>query len=334
MKKIIIIVLCLYLFSCGRKDLHDTASTMPSIHISSNGDTIIFDNLEQVNLFETEIIKPDTLETQLEAPGKIAALIMSSQQGADRPLILFDDPELSGNYTQLIQHQINIHQIQNVNIKQRQIELERIKDLYTKGASSGQDLLNAETALAIEMTNLLNEKAALIEHETKLISAGFSVEQLKKTPPGSAILICEIPENLMNYVQSNQTCFIHFSAMANQDIKAKVEALADIVDNETRMIKVRILLNQQSGIIKLGMFAQVKFYLKKFEGLSVNKSSLITVQGKHYVFVKKNINTMVRRQVKIGSQMENRVVVYDGIKVGEEVVITQAFQLKGLSFGY
>lgn len=334
MKKIIKIILYLFLLGCGRKDLHDPASTKPFIHVSSNGDTITFDKIDQVKLFETEIIKPDTLETQLDAPGKIAALILSSQQGADRPLILFDDPELSGNYTQLIQHQINIQQIQNVNIKQRQIELERIKDLYAKGASSGQDLLNAETALAMEMTHLSNEKAALIEHETKLISAGFSVEQLKKTPPGSAILICDIPENLMNYIQEGQTCYIHFSSLANQNIRAKVEALADIVDNETRMIKVRIVLNQQSGKIKLGMFAQVKFDLKKFEGLSVSKSSLITVQGKHYVFVKKNANTMERRQIKIGSQMGNRIVVYDGIKAGEEVVINQAFQLKGLSFGY
>jgi cobalt-zinc-cadmium efflux system membrane fusion protein len=55
-------------------------------------------------------------------------------------LSLFDNPELSGNYTQLLQHLTMINQIQNINIRQRKTELSRIKDLQEHGAATGKDL--------------------------------------------------------------------------------------------------------------------------------------------------------------------------------------------------
>lgn len=334
MKKFVYIFTSLVIFSaCGSKEnkIHLKQST-PTV--SADGITISFPDDETVAFFKTEKIASANIEAELNAPGKIAATVLSSREGASQNIVLFDNPELAGNYTQLIQHQININQIQNINVKQRQLELERTKDLQLHGAATGQDLLNAQTALAMEQTNLANEKAALIEHETKLKSGGFSPEILRRAKAGTAYIICDIPENQIGKIKEGQSCNIDFTAYPNEKFTGKIDAVADMVDNTTRMVKVRISINNATDKLKSGMFANISFGLSEGNFISVYKTSLITVQGKNYVFVKKSANEFERREVQTGQQIADRIIVFGGLSNGDEIAVEGVMQLKGLSFGY
>lgn len=302
--------------------------------VTNSGKTISFPDVDNMTFFKTEKISNGNIEAELNAPGKIAATVLPSKEGATQNIILFDNSDLAGNYTQLIQHQINISQIQNINIKQKQLELVRTKDLYSHGAVTGQDLLNAQTALSMEQTNLANEKAALIEHETKLKLGGFNPEVLRKAKTGTAFIICDIPENQISKIKENQTCNITFTAYPNEKFTAKIDAIADMVDNVTRMVKVRILISNTTNKLKSGMFANISFGLNENNVISINKNSLVTVQGKNYVFVKKSASEFERREIQTGQQIGNKIIVFDGLIDGEELAIEGVMQLKGLSFGY
>jgi hypothetical protein len=333
-KNTIYILLFLVLFSsCGSNENKPTVEqTTPTV--SNNGTTISFPNTNTVSFFKTEKINSTTIEAELNSPAKIVATVLPSGEGASQNIILFDNPELSGNYTQLIQHQINISQIQNINLKQKQIELERTKDLVLHGAATGQDLLNAQTALSIEQTNLANEKAALIEHETKLKSGGFNPEILRKAKAGTAYIICDIPENQISKIKAGQSCNIVFTAFPNEKITGKVDAIADLLDNVTRMVKVRITIQNAANKLKAGMFATVSFGISEGNFITISKTSLITVQGKNYVFVKKSATEFERREIQTGQQIGDRLIVFSGLDNGDEIAIEGVMQLKGLSFGY
>lgn len=334
MKKILYIFsILLFLISCVRKEKNrEDKKTTPVV--GNNGQTIFFPDKETLSFFKTEKVSSRNLKAVFTAPAKIAATIVASGEGGLQNIVLFEDPELAGNYTQLIQHQINISQIQNVNIKQKQIELERTKDLYLHGAATEQDLLNAQTALSMEQTNLANEKAALIEHEAKLISGGFAPDILRKAKPGTAYLICDIPENQIGKIQQGSACTILFTSFPNEKFTGRIDAIADVVDNATRMGKVRIYVNNSSGKLKVGMFANVSFDLSEGNFISISKSSLVTVQGKSYVFVKKSANEFERREIQTGQQIGDRIIVFSGLENGDEIAIEGVMQLKGLSFGY
>lgn len=324
----------LFLVACSG---HKNGSERPenlTPHVTENGTLITFPTAESMSFFETEKIGNTQLNSEITAPAKVAAMVMKSDEGASQNIILFDNPELAGNYTLLIQHTININQIQNVNIKQKKIELDRVKDLQSHGAATGKDLLEAQTLLSMEETNLANEKAAIIEHETKLKAGGFNVEVLRKAETGSAYVICDIPENQISLIKENNSCTIQFTAFPNEKFKGIVDEVADMIDQTTRMFKMRITVSNAQGKLKAGMFATVSMGVSQGNNLSVNKNSLITVQAKSYVFVKTNATTFIRKEVSLGNEIDDRVIIYSGINSGDEVASKGVMQLKGLSFGY
>lgn len=334
MKNLVYIFLFLVLFvSCEKKE-NKTIKEQVAPIVSENGTSIAFPDTEIVSFFKTEKVSNTHIDARLNAPGKIAAVILPSGEGALQNIILFDNPDLAGNYTQLIQHQINIRQMQTINIRQKQIELERTKNLHAHGTATGQELLNVQTELSIEQTGLENERAALIEHEVKLKSAGFDPDILRKAKAGTTYIICDIPENQISKIKEGQSCTISFTAFPNKNFNGKIEALADMVDNTTRMIKVRILLDNSANKLKSGMFANVSFELTESEFVNISETSLVTVQGKHYVFVKKSANEFERREIQLGQQIGQRIVVFNGILSGDEIALEGVMQLKGLSFGY
>lgn len=335
--KYLLNILCFFtllICSCGGHDDKAVKKVNTAPQISDNGNKIVFPVPETSLFFETETISSAALNAEITAPAKVAATIVKSEEGASQNIVLFENPELAGNYTQLIQHLININQIQNVTIKQKKIELDRIKDLQQHGAATGKDLLDAQAAVSIEETNLANERAAIIEHETKLKAGGFQPELMQKAPAGTSYIICDLPENQLSKVKEGSSCTIHFTSFPNETFKGKIDDVADMIDQSTRMVKLRVSVDNNNGRLKAGMFATVSFGVNEQNSISVNKNALITVQAKNYVFVKTAANTFEKREVAIGNQIGDRVVIFSGLNNGEAVVIKGVMQLKGLSFGY
>lgn len=326
--------LWLVLLACGSKHNNHAPAEDTEPVVSEGGASIRFPGGAGMHFFRTEKIGLETITADFTAPAKIAATVVTSDEGASQNIVLFEDPELAGSYTELIQHQININQIQNINIKQKQIQLNRTQDLQEHGAATGKDVLDAQMALSMEQTNLANEKAALIEHEARLKAGGFNPDMLRKAKAGTAYLICDVPESQIEKIQEGSSCSISFTAFPDESFTGRIDHVADVVDNLTRMIKLRISVNNSSSKLKSGMFALVSFGVSEGKLMSVDKNALVTVQGKDYVFVKKGTDSFTRREVQTGQQIGNRVVIYGGLTTGEEVAAEGAMQLKGLSFGY
>ncbi len=322
------------LVSCGKKEEKSAKVENIEPKITDNGTKIDFPKAESVKFFQTETIGSSALTADIAAPATVSATVVKSNEGASQNIVLFQNPDLAGSYTQLIQHLITINQIQNVNIKQRKIELGRVQDLQQHGAATGKDLLDAQTAMAMEETNLNNERAALIEHETKLKEGGFQAEILRRAKAGTAYVTCDIPENDVSKIKSGSQCVMQFTAFPNEKFNGRIDNVADMVDPTTRMVKLRVSMNNSEGKLKAGMFGTVGFGVSEGKNISVNKDALITIQGKNYVFVKSGENGFQRKEVNIGDQVGDRIIVFSGLDNGDSVAIKGVMQLKGLSFGY
>jgi cobalt-zinc-cadmium efflux system membrane fusion protein len=332
--KYIIILITFFLFSCTQNQDSVHKTEKPFSRVLDGGKKIQFTYEKSADAFLTENIQRSNIVAALTFPAKVAATVIPSEQEDSGNIILFEDPDLAGNYTSLIQHIININQIKNVNIVQKKIELERVKDLKAHGVSTGKDLLEAQTGLSMEETNLANERAALLESESNLNGGGFQPDVLRKSKAGTAYIICDVPESQMSKINKGDKCFVEFTSMPDKKFKANIDGIADIIDNVTRMIKVRINIDNREANLKLGMYGMVLFEVNEGDNISVSSSALITVQGKNYVFLKKSPVLYERREVFLGPQIKDRVIIYDGLKAGDQVVIKGIIQLKGLSFGY
>ncbi|MDX2173958.1 MAG: efflux RND transporter periplasmic adaptor subunit [Bacteroidota bacterium] len=327
-------VFIIFISACGGHDDKDGKKENTTPQVLDNGKKIVFPNPETALFFETEVIGTTALNAEITAPAKVSATIVKSEEGASQNIVLFENTDLAGNYTQLIQHLININQIQNINIKQKKSDLERIKDLQLHGAATGKDLSDAQIALSVEENSLANERAGIIEHETKLKAGGFQPELMQKAPAGTAYIICDLPENQLSKVQEGSNCTIQFTSFPNEKFTGKIDDVADMIDQNTRMVKLRVSINNNNGKLKAGMFATVSFGVSEGNSISVHKNSLITVQAKNYVFVKTSVNIFERKEVNVGNQIGDRIIIFSGLKNGETIAVKGAMQLKGLSFGY
>ena len=328
------LLLVLLFLSCGAEEPRQSDARQSGPQVGDEGRTITFPDAASMAFFGSKAVGDHALEDRFKAPGRIEATVLTSLAGPSQHVILFDDPELTNAYTQLLQLSISTEQIRNVSIQQKQRELDRTKDLQAHGSATGQELLNAETELAVEQSNLQQAKAALLEQETRLRSSGFQPEMLQKAKAGTAFLICAIPESMIDQVQVGRAISATFTAFPDQPLSGKVDAIADQLDNATRMVKVRITLDNASGRLKTGMFAHVSFDMDGTDLLTIPSKALVTVQGAHYVFVQTSDVELERKEVRIGQQVGDRVIVLNGLEKDERVVINGVMQLKGLSFGY
>lgn len=320
MKKISFALLLLWLSSCQDKHT-ETASNKSdkALTVSNDGRTIQFADTTSAGYFKTTTIKTSELNVSFSAPGRVVATVVPSLESSGQNLILFDNPDLTVNYTSLLQHLINIRTYSS--------NLERLNDLAKNGAATGRDVIEAETLLA-------NEKAGILEHEAKLKLAGLEPQALMKSKPNSVWIICDIPETQLQNIKPGLLCTVKFSSFQEKEFTGKVEDWGNTVDPVTRMIKLRISVSNPSNLLKAGMFATITFQTKNNTWLTVPKEAVVTVQGKYYAFLKSDDLTFERKEIQPGDQVQDFVIVFGGLKENDAVVHKGTMQLKGISFGY
>ncbi|TAD99234.1 MAG: efflux RND transporter periplasmic adaptor subunit [Bacteroidetes bacterium] len=348
-----LVFVCLFLVFCTRKEIVTFENQSPTV--SQDGTAITIPDTVSVKIFSTETVSNRTISADITAPAQVSATVLGNS------VILFSNPELTSNYTELLNHRSAISQKEAVVsqkeavikqkeaiIKQKQIEIERFEDLATHGAATGKDVTDAKTDKLLAESDksiaesekaraeaeLIAGKSLIIEHSTKLKLAGFNPETLIDAKAGNAWVIADVSENQIGKVKIETSCSIKFTAYPNEIFVGVVNGIADVMDNESRMTKVRITLENPNNKLRAGMFALLSFGVNEGDFISIDKNSIITVQGKNYVFVKKNAHTFERREIKTSQQIGDRIIVFNGLTNGENVVVSGAMQLKGLSFGY
>lgn len=315
--------------------------------VLEQGQKIVFPDTTGLAFFATETIASSALQAEITAPAKVAATVLASGQGAAHPIVLFENPELASSYTALLQNQVNIRQKQAIIrqkkaiIQKKKSEVVRYKDLAEHGVGTGKDLadaqvdlLSTETDLSLVQNELDNERTAIIESESQLKAGGFNPATLRKASAGMAYLIGHVPENQLSKFKAGSICTILFPAFPGEKFTGKIEEVADMTDVSTRMVKLRIRVDNISRKFKAGMFASVRFNIRGGDHLSIDQNSLVTVQGNNYVFVKIGSNTFLRQQIATGAQVGQRIIVLQGLESQAAVVKKGVMQLKGLSFGY
>jgi multidrug efflux pump subunit AcrA (membrane-fusion protein) len=307
------------LFSCNTKE-HKAEPPLENKPIVTDGGIgIEFTDESLKDYFKTAPVHISSVQAEFNAPARVVATIIRSVENTDQNLVLFDNPDLTANYTAILQHLTNINTYK--------VNLDRVIDLSLNGAATGKEVIEARTLLA-------NERTAIIEDEAKLKLAGLDPETLIKGKVNSIWLICDIPETQIDNIKTRGKTKVQFSSFPETIFTGNIDDFGDVVDRVTRMVKLRISIANPNSQLKAGMFATVQFGIKEGRYIAVPKEALVTVQGKNYVFIKGDGNKFERREVSTGDQINNQILVFSGLKDNDFVAVTGVMQLKGLSFGY
>jgi len=160
--------------SCKNKEAAGLVMGDKKPVVTDGGKNIELNDPALIHYFKTEPVHISSVQAEFSAPARVIATIVKSVENTELNLVLFDNPDLTANYTAFLQHIININTFK--------VNLDRAKDLALNGAATGKEVIEAQTLLA-------NERAAIIEDEAKLKLAGLDPEALKRqksTPSGSS----------------------------------------------------------------------------------------------------------------------------------------------------
>jgi cobalt-zinc-cadmium efflux system membrane fusion protein len=109
-------------------------------------------------------------------------------------------------------------------------------------------------------------------------------------------------------------------ALPGQRFEGRVTAVSDAIDPNSRTIKVRGYVPNAGRVLRAEMLATARFERSLGSGVMLPASSVRLEGSTHNVFVRTAPGVFEPREVKLGWQGPQQVLVSRGLEVGEQVV--------------
>ncbi len=152
-------------------------------------------------------------------------------------------------------------------------------------------------------------------------------EMLRLADLSSIWVIADVPEQDIANVRVGAKAKVSFRAFPNEMFEGSVTFILHELEMATRTAKVRIEVANPDHRIKHEMFADVEINAGdgEAERLSVPVSALIDSGNRQVVFVDRGKGRFEPRAVKIGLRGDGYLEIAEGIKAGENVVVSANF---------
>jgi membrane fusion protein, copper/silver efflux system len=144
-------------------------------------------------------------------------------------------------------------------------------------------------------------------------------------------LSARIYEQELGGVKIGQDAVATFPAFPGRDFRGRIQFIEPVLDPATRTVGVRIELPNPSGLLKPGMFANVRLQVDLGRGLAIPKSAVLDTGVRQVVYVRQGPNRFAGREVRLGQSAGDLVQVVDGLSAGEQVVISAGFLIDSQS---
>lgn len=273
-------------------------------------------------------------------------------------LLLIDSPEIAAAYSEFVK------EASELEYATRAYEL--AKDLYETKALPQRDLKQAENGAikaraefrrakerllslrvpASELDKPLAEQRITSRFEMKSPLTGTVVE--RAVTPGQSVggdpnqvlftvadldtlqVVADVYERDLDLVKVAQVATVSVEAYPGVNFPAAIAFIGDVVDPNTRTIKVRAWVNNEAHKLKPEMFARLNIEVGGgTQFLAIPKEAVLEVDGKQVVYVAEAEGRYVKREVKVSTASGDQVRVLEGLKPGERIVTKGAVLLKG-----
>lgn len=131
----------------------------------------------------------------------------------------------------------------------------------------------------------------------------------------------------INKIKVGQRALVSFGSEEREEA-GTISYVSPVVDEKTRTASARVILNNNSGKWRPGMFVSSKIYVsEKKVPIVVEKTALQTLEDKTVIFIKRG-EDFIPQQVKLGNQNDVNVEITSGLQAGQQYVSKGSFTLK------
>ena len=322
--------------------------------------------LEQVIAPGKIEVNPSRLSrVALPVPGRVndVLVMLGDQVRQGQAILTLESSEVSAAQSALRQADANVSQAK-ANLAKAEADLERVRDLLANRAIAQKEVLAAETVVTQASASLEQALASRDEAQRKMRIYGLrpgKTEQFItvrapvsgkvtevaivpgefRTDTAAPVLTiadlstvwvsADVPESAIRLIQVREPVSITLPAFPDQTFVGRVMRIGDLVDPETRTIKVRAELANPQGQLRPEMFAEVRHDHGTRKLPTVPKGALLQQEGRILIYVERAPGQFQEVPVTLGWQGTDRVAITSGISVGDRVVVEGGMLLKGVA---
>jgi len=140
-------------------------------------------------------------------------------------------------------------------------------------------------------------------------------------------IVVDVAEQELPFLQVGQTAHLTLPSQSGRRLEGKVDFIYPELNAATRSIRVRIVVPNPDGRLKLGLFAHAEITAQVGDGpvLAIPSSAVIDDGSRRVAFVAKGDGLFEPRDITLGARAGPLVEVTDGLAPGEEVVVNGTF---------
>ena len=140
----------------------------------------------------------------------------------------------------------------------------------------------------------------------------------------------DIYEKDLSRIKSGTAVKVSTTAYVDKTFRGIISYIGDVLDDKTRTVKARVVVENAGRLLKPGMFATV--LIEAGGGteriIAVPEEAVFLDGSKNYVFIQTAPEKFEMREVAVGRTLGKRLEVIRGLTTGEPVAVTGAFILK------
>lgn len=139
---------------------------------------------------------------------------------------------------------------------------------------------------------------------------------------------CSISENDAAVLENGMNVNVTIDALG-KNFTGKLIYVSPAMDETSKTYTARIELDIDKNTVKAGLFARSSIdILQRKDTIFITKEAVISRNGRTFVYVLKEDNTVEERDVKIGLLNDTEEEIISGLNAGDSIVMTNQDRLK------
>ncbi len=133
--------------------------------------------------------------------------------------------------------------------------------------------------------------------------------------------MANVNEGDINNVKLGMDARVSTLSYPDKEFRGKVDKIFNIIDPETKAMKVGIRLSNSNYLLKPEMGANIKIsYTEGKQMLAIPSNTVIFDKSKNFVMIFKSRNDIETRQVEVFRQVGTTTFIISGLQAGEKVI--------------
>jgi len=300
--------------------------------------------------YPATIIALDQINITSQVTGYVTAIHFKDGQKVKKGELLYSiDQQI---YQANLQQALANLQLQQANMDKASKDADRYHELDRHDAVAKQQVDYADAALEVSKKQVAAAKANVASLQSNVqfssirspLSGTIGISQVKQgtlVTAGNTVLNTVSTDNPMAVdFTVDQKEIYSFAKMKEEGTSpkdsvftiafgddvypypGKIGLIDRAVDPQTGTLKIRLIFPNDKSMLKPGMNTTVRVKNTASKNATIIPYEAITEQlGEFYVYVVGDSSRVTQRKVDLGTQIKDNIIIKDGLKAGEKIVV-------------